>query len=291
MQDLPHQPARVPPRRLTNDEANDVPRAWTPDSKAVLFRSDRNGSWGIFKQEIGQDTAETVATGSQAEPGNPILSADGAWILYPELPKTVGPSTPVRLTRLPVNDGVPQLVMETRNLWGFACARALASLCVVLEAPPDEKLLIVTAFDPLKGRGKVLRTIEKDRSALYASALSPDGSTLAISRTGESVFIGENEIHIRLLSLSGGSDREITVKGWRANGGLDWSHDGKGLYGGSTSPRSRTLLYVDLKGNARVLGQCKGGGGSIGGSPSPDGRYLAIERYNMNWNAWMLEGF
>src|SRR5208337_3249582 len=32
-----------PPRRLTNDEAFDQPTAWTPDSKAVLFISNRNG--------------------------------------------------------------------------------------------------------------------------------------------------------------------------------------------------------------------------------------------------------
>jgi DNA-binding winged helix-turn-helix (wHTH) protein/Tol biopolymer transport system component len=32
-----------PPRRLTNDEANDEPSAWTADSAAVLFLSERNG--------------------------------------------------------------------------------------------------------------------------------------------------------------------------------------------------------------------------------------------------------
>ena len=280
-----------PPRRLTNDEANDMLAAWTPDSKAVLLSSDRNGSWGIFKQEIGQDTAEPVATGSQAEPGNPILSADGAWILYREYPETVGPSTPVRLMRLPAGGGVPQLVMETRNSLSLGCARAPASLCVVLEAPPDEKLLMVTAFDPLKGRGKVLRTIEKDPSDYYFSALSPDGSTLAISRTGEASFVAETEIHIRLLSLSGRSDHEITLKGWPDIGGLDWSHDGKGLYCGSISPQSRTLLYVDLKGNARVLWQYKRGGGVIWGKPSPDGRYLAMVSWSLNSNVWLLEGF
>jgi len=279
-----------PPHRLTNDEANDMLAAWTPDSKAVLLGSDRNGSWGIFKQEIGQDTAEPVAAGSQGKPGNPILSADGAWILYQEYRKTVGPSTPVRLMRLSVGGGVPQLVMETRNSWDLACARAPASLCVVLEAPSDEKLLMVTAFDPLKGRGKVLRTIEKDPSDYYVWALSPDGSTLAISRTGGALFAAG--IHIRLLSLSGGSDHEITLKGWPDNRGLSWSPDGKGLYYGSRSPqRSQALLYVDLKGNARVLWQHKGGGELTSVYPSPDGRYLAIERYNGDLNAWMLEGF
>jgi Tol biopolymer transport system component len=53
------------PRRLTNDEANDLPFAWTPDSKAVLFASDRSGTFGIFKQGISEDTAQALITGPQ----------------------------------------------------------------------------------------------------------------------------------------------------------------------------------------------------------------------------------
>jgi Tol biopolymer transport system component len=145
---------------------------------------------------------------------------------------------------------------------------------------------VITAFDPLKGRGKVLRTIQNDPSHQYAGrGVSPDGSTLAISREGEP------EIHIRLLSLSGGSDREITVKGWPNITGLDWSPDGKGFYCGSASPQGSTLLYIELKGNARELWQYKAVGGEIWGIPSPDGRYLAIRGDVINSNVWMVEGF
>jgi Tol biopolymer transport system component len=69
------------------------------------------------------------------------------------------------------------------------------------------------------------------------------------------------------------------------------SPDGKGLYCGSVSPQGSTLLYVDLKGNARVLWQFKGGRVQIWGVPSPDGRYLAIEGAVINSNVWMVEGF
>ena len=81
------------------------------------------------------------------------------------------------------------------------------------------------------------------------------------------------------------------MKGWPNLTGLDWSPDGKGLYCGSVSPQSRTLLHVDLKGNARVLWQYKAEGGTIWGVPSPDGRYLAILGGVTNANVWMLEGF
>jgi Tol biopolymer transport system component len=271
-----------PPRRLTNDEANEEPTAWTPDSKAVLFQSDRNGALGIFRQGISQDTAEPVVSGSRGA-DDPRLSGDAAWILYQEAPNT-GPSTPVALLRIPVNGGAPQRVLEMRNDSDYHCARAPASLCVLREVSRDEKQLTLTAFDPLKGRGKVLRTIQKSPADFFGGTLSPDGTTFAISKAWEA------EIHIRLLSLSGGSDRGIMLRGWPNVSGLDWAPDGRAFYVGSGSPQGETLLYADLKGNAKVLWQFKGAFGTWG-VPSPDGRYLAIRGLASNSNVWMLEGF
>ena len=275
------------PRRLTNDEYFDSPSAWTADSKAVFFFVGRQEGAGLFKQEISQETAERVTT-SQAG-GNACLSPDGASLLYWEYP--LSPAAPVRLMRVPLSGGMPQFLMEMRDAGFLAevgCARAPASLCVVIEPTQDEKRLALTAFDPVKGRGKLLRTIAKDPSAHYfGAALSPDGSTFAISRSFEP------EIHIRLLSLTGGSDREISVKGWPALSyrGLSWSADGKGLYCGSYSPQGSTLLHVDLEGKAKVLWHHKGGSGDLFGVPSPDGRYLAIQASVLGANVWMLENF
>jgi serine/threonine protein kinase len=123
-----------PPRRLTNDEALDMATAWTPDSKTVLFLSDRNGTLGVFKQGITQESAEPVVTTTEDVTGA-VLSADGAWILYHAIPKQ--PTTQRRLMRVSVNGGVPQFVMQievAREVGGYSCARAPASLCVVLEA-------------------------------------------------------------------------------------------------------------------------------------------------------------
>jgi Tol biopolymer transport system component len=144
--------------------------------------------------------------------------------------------------------------------------------------------LTFTAFDPLKGRGKVLRAIPTDAATSFATTLSADGTTVAIAR------YNQPELHIRLLSLSGSPDRDVTVEGWPNMTGLDWSADGKGFYYGSLSDRGTTLLYVDLDGNARVLWENKGGN-QISGVPSPDGRYLAIRSEVRNSNVWMLEGF
>src|ERR1035441_8857992 len=52
---------------------------------------------------------------------------------------------------------------------------------------------LLTAFDPLKGRGRVLRTMPNDTTANFKTDLSPDGTVFAISKSG-------GEIHIPICS-------------------------------------------------------------------------------------------
>jgi DNA-binding winged helix-turn-helix (wHTH) protein/Tol biopolymer transport system component len=278
-----------PPRRLTHDEASNYGMAWTADSKAVLFSSDRNGKWSVFKQDIGQDTPVPLVEGRE-KLYLPRLSPDGTWVLYPETSLIAAKRSPqYRMMRVPVNGGLPRLVYETKGaLWeDHQCARAPANLCITMELSLDEKRLTVTALDPLKGEGKLLRTIEKNIGENFNHALSPDGSTLALAKEESA------EIHIRLLSLTGGSDREIRVKGWSNIASMEWSADGKGLYCGSESSSGGALLYVDPKGAAQVLWQSgqPGEGPFLAGSPSPDGRYLALWGPVHNSTAWIVEGF
>jgi len=275
-----------PPRRLTNDDASDGVTAWMPDSAAVLFLSNRNGVKGLFKQAINPETSEPVVSAAQDIAGG-TLSADGAWILYHEVPRQA--STERRIMRMPIHGGVPQFVMEFRltpHVGGYECAHRPGGLCVAVEASQDEKQLTLTAFDPLKGRGKVLRTIDYDPTAMYGlGKLSPDGATYAVPENSQ------GDILIRLLSLVGGADHELALKGWRGLSSIWWSLDGQGFYCGWRSVQASTLSYADLTGNTRVLWQAKGSGGPEYGIPSPDGRYLAIGSYDWNSNVWMLEDF
>jgi len=261
------------PRRWRSEETYDRASGWTADSKAILFDSN-NGSGGIFKQAINGGTAQLL----QRDGGWPRLSADGGLVIYVAARGGM---------RVPVSGGVPHFLMEAPGALDDHCSRPPANLCVTLAESQDDKQLVITAFDPLTGTARTLRTIEKDPSAHhFGSDLSPDGSTFAIARSGEA------QIRIRLLSLVGGPDREITVKGWSNLPwmGLYWSADGKGFYAGSLSPEPSALLYVDLKGNARVLWR-NSAMQILWGMPSPDGRYLAIEGGVYNRNVWMLEGF
>ena len=175
-------------------------------------------------------------------------------------------------------------------------------MCAIAERAPDGKQLIFTALDLDKGRGGELTKFLTDPGADYSWDLSPDGTRIAVAK-------GPGR-RIDILSLNGRANGAIMVKGWdigaddrvsNAVEGVDfaWAADGKGLFTAGRSEKSAVLLYVDLRGNAHVLREQKGGhsppvrGGFSGpwGVPSPDGRHLAMMSWSRNSNVWMMEGF
>src|SRR5229473_2320508 len=69
-------------RRLTLDESASVPTSWTPNSTAVLFYSDRNGTSEIFRQATDQPLAEHLVTAPEQLSEQPRVTPDGSEILY-----------------------------------------------------------------------------------------------------------------------------------------------------------------------------------------------------------------
>jgi Tol biopolymer transport system component/predicted Ser/Thr protein kinase len=273
-------------RRLTLDEAWNVFTGWTADSRDVLLYSDRSGSLGLYRQAIDRGAARLVISEpSGMNIGLGVSSPDGSWLLYVVAPQESGTSTPLRVMRMPIHGGPSQLVLEAKNmgLLSLRCTVAPATFCAMGESSPDGKLLTITSFDPLKGRGRILKTVETDPTAAYDWALFPDGSKLAFIRRGE------REAHIRLFSLAGGKDQEISVKAWGSLQNLEYT-DGKAFYCGSGSPEGATLLRIDMEGHAQVLWRQKGSS-FIWGAPSPDRRHLAFSEQFQNSNLWMVEGF
>ena len=86
------------PQRLTLDERQDYPYSWTADSKAVIFASDRDGPWHIFKQTIDQTQPELLVGGVD-DLGIPRLSPDNTELLYLVLSKRAELSQTVRIMR------------------------------------------------------------------------------------------------------------------------------------------------------------------------------------------------
>ena len=72
-------------QRLTTDTWDKHLNGWGSDSRAIYFCSNRNGRYGIYKQDIHQQAAESVVSGPE-DYSNAQLSADGASLLYTATP-------------------------------------------------------------------------------------------------------------------------------------------------------------------------------------------------------------
>ena len=268
-------------RRLTFDEHFEWPEGWTPDSRAVVFWSDRDGSWDIFKQTLDKDdTAELLPLGPEPK-WYSSFSPDGHWILYMALPEAryPGGSVPVRIMRVPVSGGPPQLVLTALGTTDIHCTRAPANLCVFDEQQQGH--LVFTSVDPIKGRGRAFATMEGEPSNLSGWDLSPDGSQVAMTREGR----------IRLLSLKSGVTTDLAVRGWNNLWSVDWSADGNALFVSSQTHQDTTLLRVDLRGEASALWHQKLNFMGTKGIQSPDRRHLAVACYTTDSNVWMIENF
>jgi Tol biopolymer transport system component len=268
-------------RRLTFDEHFEWPERWTPDSRAVVFWSERDGSWDIFKQTLDKDdTAELLPLGPEPK-WYSSFSPDGHWILYMALPEARHPggSVPVRIMRVPVSGGPPQLVLTALGTTDIRCTRAPANLCVFDEQQQGH--LMFTSVDPIKGRGRAFATMEREPSILIPWDLSPDGSQVVMTREGR----------IRLLSLKSGVTTDLAVRGWNGLWSVDWSADGNALFVSSQTLQVTTLLRVNLRGEASALWQQKLNFMGTKGIQSPDGRHLAVAGWTTDSNAWMIENF
>ncbi len=268
-------------RRLTFDEHSEWPERWTPDSRAVVFWSDRDGSWDIFKQTLNKDAvAELLPLGPEPK-WYSSFSPDGHWILYLALPEArfPGGSVPVRIMRVPPSGGPPQLVLTALGTTDIRCTRAPANLCVFDEQQQGH--LVFTSVDPVKGRGRELASMDIEPSMTSAWDLSPDGSQVVMTREG----------HIRLLSLKSGVTTDLAVRGWNSFGEVDWSADGNALFVSSQTLQDTTLLRVDLSGEPRALWHQKLNFMGTKGIPSPDRRHLAVAGWTTDSNAWMIENF
>ncbi|HMD85193.1 MAG TPA: protein kinase [Terriglobia bacterium] len=276
------------PRPLTREESWDSLCHWMPDGKAVLFVSNRNGTWGIYKQGLDQTTAQPVVTGPDYK-DEAVVSPDGSWILYLSTAPGSTATTPVRIMRVPTSGGAPQLVLEGRGIDYLACARSPATLCVFSEESPDRKQLIFSAFDPSQDhRGRELTRISLNPPVIvYGWDLSLDGSHLAWTQWN---WQGGR---IQILPLAGGEVREVNVRGWQGLRRLFWAADGRGLFVSTDPDAGYTLLYVDLEGRSQVLWQQRFPTAWVEGRgiPSPDGRYLAMVAPSTDNNVWLLENF
>lgn len=275
---------------------DDFPRAWTPDSTAIYFDSNRNGKWEIFKQASDQISDEPYLQGPDDE-FSPSMSPDGKSLLYLDRPRDWRESEPVRLMRVSSVERSTKAVLETTGYseWGlrFECPRIPGASCVLAQRAGSE--IVFRQFDPDRGfdvgASELLR-VPVDPALKISWALVPDGSRLAwiISDAPDAT------IHVASLPRPGSDrtmsetrDNEAVVKDESHLHALSWSMDGKGWYVTTRSPASWKILYTNGI-HTRVLWQGQGEY-SPEAWPSPDGRHLAFSELERDSNTWMLEDF
>lgn len=273
-------------RRLTLEDSNDLPLDWTPDSKAVIFVSDRTGIFNIFKQRIDEQVAVQMTTGPNVNIMARV-SPDGRWLVY--MSRQQGYVPTANLMRVPINGGPPQFIRKCSAVTDIACPRLPATECIAAELA--EKQRVLTAFDPITGNARDLFTINTSGGHRDGSAsLSPDGSRFAL------LMRNPQEGVIRFLSFRGEPQGELKLTGWSNLNSADWAPNGKSLFVSSGTPLGATLLRVDLQGRVQPIWQVWGSGrswesGRTWAIPSPDGRRLALLGQTTHSNAWLLENF
>jgi DNA-binding winged helix-turn-helix (wHTH) protein/Tol biopolymer transport system component len=263
-------------RRLTLDESVNTPFSWTPDSKVVLFNSDRNGTSEIFKQATDQPLAENLVTAAERL-SQPRVTPDGSEILYISTPESASPETPSSIFAIPIRGGTPRLVLKDLSIWNVQCARLPSTVCMY--SIKKGNTVETYRFDVRIGKSTARPQIDPDCNW----SLSPDGSQRAIipfSPTGT----------IRLRSTSSGKTRDLLVKGWNGLMNIDWSADGKSLLvAWHNHEWDSGLLKVALDGKVSLLLRSSN---FIGFAiPSPDGRFLAIAEASGTKNVWQIENF
>jgi dipeptidyl aminopeptidase/acylaminoacyl peptidase len=202
------------PRRFTLDNHDSFAGTWTRDSRSLLFASNRNGTWELFKQGLEDSVPEMIvssAAGELYDLGD--FSPDGLWILYWQSPRREGtaPSASVRLMRQPVAGGPAEMILESPIIGQptVSCPSTSSNACVL--SVVEGKSLRFYSLDPVRGRGDLLGDIEILPAAFfYKWAVSPDGSQLAVADKS-------HKDHIEILTIGSRSWHEMAVDQARAN--------------------------------------------------------------------------
>jgi DNA-binding winged helix-turn-helix (wHTH) protein/Tol biopolymer transport system component len=265
------------PRRLVLDENGNIVSAWTPDSRAVLFASNRNGTWKLFRQQIDQVTPQVLVEGRDIF--MPRLNPDGQEILYLAGYNPDDPSRPVSVMRVPLAGGSPQLVLQKRSLFNVQCARSPSERCLFNTVTGSTTQFFW--FDPTNGKTQEFMTFPVKDFPNWS--LSPDGMQLAMASMGSS--------KVTVVEVNDKSTREIELKQWPHVSAIDWAADGKSLFVRAVSLDGAPVLLDVGPGGNHVVFEGNKQTQLWWIIPSPDGRFAALEEVAGENNVWMVENF
>ncbi len=266
--------------RLTSDSKEDYPHAWTRDSQSVIFESDREGNYHLFRQSLHEHVPERL-TDTPGQQVSAQLSPGGDIVLFDSLPERT-PSAGDSLAVVGLAGGRPVGLPIHGQADEFRCP--LRSGPCVLRQLSDQKTFVFYALDLHQGKGAELGRTPSLPGHFSDWALSPDGETVALPDSQKQPPV------IRLVNLAGSGRfrpiTEIPVKGIPILWNLTYSADGLGWFAEARTNGISSLVYIDAKGEARLLRETIY---NTWGVPSPDGRKLAFVDYTTDRNLWLWQ--
>lgn len=241
-------------RRLTLDAKANYPHAWSADGKSVIFESDRNGSYDIYRQALSERLPVPIVAAPKRWEVFPQLSPDRKDLLY-----AIGPGNgmpkPYTLMRVPPNGGVPHQVPVGGELEEFRCSISANGRCVVRKTIGREQF-VYYHLDPIAGIGRELVRTNWQPAYTLDWDISPNGHWLALPNHDT------QSARIRVLSLEEGSssprEREVELKGVTNIAGLIWVADQTGWFVSIYTTLGRRMLFADLDGSIHGLAEIQG---------------------------------
>jgi serine/threonine-protein kinase len=219
------------PVPVTDDEHMNMSPQWLPDSRHLLFVSDRDGPRGIYVVEVGPQGPRGPPRSvlSSSDPHSISISADGRRLAYAKF--TVAPniwSIPIpRSGSVSISEAAP--VTEGNQ---------------VIESPslsPDGEWIAFSS--DVRGEFDIYKMpLEGGRPQLVADITggeldpnwSPDGAEIAFYSLG-SDGTGNRILEVLVVSADGGTPEQLTdFPGW--DYGPDWSPDGLAIAFSSQGP-------------------------------------------------------
>jgi hypothetical protein len=274
------------PRRLTIDDNINIALAWTPDSREVIFSSQRAATRQIYRQALDPgSTPQPITSIAGTNFYMARLSPDGAWVIVESEPAG---SNKMTLSRVPMSGGIPQLLFPVEGLTQYWCTNKAADFCVLGRPDPQKNELAISSFDPLLANEKELIRIAVEPGTDagvgmdYAWQISPDGSWIGIAKRHGNT--------IRLVPLGNHQTRTINIDGYSGIADLNWAIDSRSLFVSNVGPDGAALLHVDLEGKTQPV-WLQPQATSFWGFSSPDARHLAISAESRETSVWMISNF
>ncbi len=252
------------------------------DDRTFIFVSNRSGEFKVYKQSLDQNLAELLIPSGYGR--NPNVVPGRRQLVYLGVGEAgrfpaQGPE-PVNLISL--ESGLVRQLFIARRYSLITCARVASGICIIGEPSDDDKELVVTAIDPVKGRGpELFRFPIVPRDDSWCLDISPQSDRVAVT----SSMAGP----IRILSLRGEPIAQFEVKSSKKIVALKWDAEGKGFFITSATTGSNAVLHVSLLGDENLIWENAGAAGETLAIPSPGGRRLALNGWTSSDNIWTLE--